>query len=98
MAQQYPPNENLITASDTTPCPGQDVTVTAQTFTPGSAVTVKLGDTTVGTPTADANGKGSLGVTIPAGQARGAVQFPATGPGNDASLTVNAAVEIVACN
>ena len=33
MAQQYPPNENLITVSDTTPCPGQSVTITAQTFT-----------------------------------------------------------------
>jgi LPXTG-motif cell wall-anchored protein len=100
MAQQYPPSENLITVSDTSPCPGQDVTVTAQTFAPGGAVTVKLGDTVVGTPTADADGKVSLGVTIPAGQALAPVQVSATGPGTDDTpqLTVNAAVEIVACN
>jgi LPXTG-motif cell wall-anchored protein len=100
MAQQYPPNENLVTVSDTTPCPGQAVTVTAQTFAAGGAVTVKLGDTVVGTPTADASGKVSLQVTIPAGQAQGTVQVSATGPGADdqPQLTVNAAVEIVACN
>ena len=34
MAQQYPPNENLITVSDTTPCPGQSVTITAKGFFP----------------------------------------------------------------
>ena len=100
MAQQYPPTENLITVSDTTPCPGQAVTVTAQTFAPGGAVTVKLGGTVVGTPTADAAGKVSLQVTIPAGQAQGAVQVSATGPGTDDTpqLTVNADVEVVACN
>jgi LPXTG-motif cell wall-anchored protein len=100
MAQQYPPNENLITVSDTTPCPGQSVTITAQTFTAGGAVTVKIGGAVVGTPTADANGKVSLDATIPAGQAQGAVQVTATGPaGADTpTLTVNAAVDIVACN
>ena len=98
-AQQYPPGQNLITVSDTTPCPGQSVTVNAQTFAAGAAVTVKLGDTVVGTPAADASGKVSLEVTIPAGQAQGPVQVSATGPGADnATVTVNAAVDIVACN
>jgi LPXTG-motif cell wall-anchored protein len=98
-AQQYPPADNLVTVSDTTPCPGQAVTVSAQTFAPGTGVTVKLGDTVVGTPTADANGKVSLQVTIPAGQAQGPVQVSATGTGSDdASLTVNASVNVVACN
>jgi len=99
MAQQYPPTENLVTVSDTAPCPGDAVTVTAQTFAPGTTVTVKLGDTVVGTPAADASGKVSLQVTIPAGQAQGAVQVSATGTGgDDASLTVNASVNVVACN
>jgi LPXTG-motif cell wall-anchored protein len=100
VAQQYPPGENLITVSDTTPCPGQAVTIAAQTFAAGGAVTVKLGDTVVGTPTADADGKVSVEATVPAGQAQGAVQVSATGPGTDdePSLTVNAAVEVVACN
>jgi LPXTG-motif cell wall-anchored protein len=100
MAQQYPPSENLITVSDSTPCPGQAVTVAAQTFAAGGAVTVKLGDAVVGTPTADANGKISLEVTVPAGQAQGAVAVTATGPGTDDApqLTVTASVDVVACN
>lgn len=97
-AQQYPPAENLITVGDTTPCPGQAVEVSAQTFTPGAGVTVKLGDAVVGTPTADADGKVSLEVTVPAGQAEGALDVSATGPGTDGELTVNAAVSVVACN
>jgi trimeric autotransporter adhesin len=100
MAQQYPPNENLLTVSDTTPCPGQSVTITAQTFAPGGAVTVKIGDAVVGTPTADADGKISIDAAIPAGQAQGAVQVTATGPGgaDTPELVVNAAVDVVACN
>jgi LPXTG-motif cell wall-anchored protein len=98
-AQQYPPGQNLITVSDTTPCPGQSVTVSAQTFAAGATVTVKLGDTVVGTPAADASGKVSLEVTIPAGQVQGPVQVSATGPGaENATVTVNAAVDVVACN
>jgi LPXTG-motif cell wall-anchored protein len=100
MAQQYPPSENLITVSDSTPCPGQAVTVAAQTFAAGGAVTVKLGEAVVGTPTADASGKVSLRVTVPAGQAQGAVTVTATGPGTDDApqLTVTASVDVVACN
>jgi LPXTG-motif cell wall-anchored protein len=98
-AQQYPPAENMMTASDTRPCPGQAVTVSAKTFAAGAAVTVKLGDAVVGTPTADANGTVSLEVTIPAGQALGPAQISATGPGGgDKTITVSAAVNVVACN
>jgi LPXTG-motif cell wall-anchored protein len=99
-AQQYPPGDNLITVSDTSPCPGQSVTISAQTFAAGGAVTVKIGDAVVGTPTADASGKVSVEATIPAGQQQGPVQVSATGPGADDSpqLTVNAAVDVVACN
>jgi LPXTG-motif cell wall-anchored protein len=99
-AQQYPPNENLITVSNTTPCPGQSVTIAAQTFTPGGAVTVKLGDSVVGTPTADASGKISLQATVPSSQKLGTVTVTATGPGSDdqPSLTVTASIDVTACN
>jgi LPXTG-motif cell wall-anchored protein len=98
MAQQYPPGENLITVSDTAPCPGDAVSVSAKTFQAGAAVTVKLGDTVVGTPAAGANGVVELEITIPAGQAQGAVAVTATGPGADGAVSLTASVDVTACN
>jgi LPXTG-motif cell wall-anchored protein len=98
MAQQYPPGENLITVSDTAPCPGDAVSVSAKTFQAGGAVTVKLDDSVVGTPTADANGVVELRITIPAGQAQGAVAITATGPGADGEVALTASVDVTACN
>jgi LPXTG-motif cell wall-anchored protein len=98
MAQQYPPGENLITVSDTAPCPGDAVLVSAKTFQAGAAVTVKLGDTVVGTPAAGANGVVELGISIPAGQAQGAVAVTATGPGAGGEVALTASVDVTACN
>ena len=41
-AQQYPPAQNSLTVSDTTPTPGQTIDITAQTFVSGSTVTLTL--------------------------------------------------------
>ncbi len=57
-AQQYPPAVNSLTVSDTTPCPGQTITIEGRTFAPGSTATVVLtsGPVTLGSATADAAG------------------------------------------
>lgn len=102
-AQQYPPDENIITVSDTSPCPGQTVTVTAQAFFAGSTVDFRLNgqDPAVAHGTADANGKVTVELTIPAGQAQGPLEIKAQGSefGNERGyLELNAAVDVAACN
>lgn len=98
-AQQYPPNVNSVTISDTTPCPGDAVTisgtVTATDFEPGSTVVVTLdGGTQLGTPTVGADGTFSLGVTIPA-DLEGEHTIQATGTGSGVTLT--ASFEVNSC-
>ena len=44
-AQQYPPTNNSVTVDDVTPQPCQSVTVTASTYTAGSAVGFTLAST-----------------------------------------------------
>ena len=69
-AQQYPPAVNSLTISDTTPCPGQTITIGGRTFAPGSTVNFVLtsGPVTLGSATADAVGVIALQSTIPAAQ------------------------------
>src|ERR687898_169530 len=64
-AQQYPPAENSLIISDTTPTPGQTISIQAKTFTADSEVTVTLDSAHLGTATADAGGVAGLSATIP---------------------------------
>lgn len=98
-AEGYPPGDNLITVSDTTPCPGDTVTVTAQTFIPGSPVEVSFDTTHLGSPAANADGVVTLEATIPEGTPLGAHIFTALGSGvEEADLHLTANVEVVSCD
>lgn len=95
-AQQYPPEERTISASDTTPCPGGATTITGTGFEPGTVVTLTLDDTTsLGTPTAGEDGTISIEVVIPTTTATGTHTIKATGTGIDAAIT--ATINVVAC-
>jgi hypothetical protein len=98
----YPPEDNIITVSDATPCPGKAFTVEAKSFQPGSTVTVTLlPNAVLGTPTADENGVVTLDVTLSATQALGKQTIQAsgtTGEGDDEDvLTLTSTVEVVNC-
>jgi hypothetical protein len=96
-AQQYPPTQKSITASDTTPCPGGATTITGQGFEAGTAVTLTLdGSTSLGNPTAGADGAFSIGVTIPSSTATGSHTVTATGTGAD-TASVTATLNVVSC-
>ena len=95
-AQQYPPAVNSLTVSDTTPTPGQTISIEGCTFAAGSTTTVALTTVpvTLGTPTADAAGVIRLDGTIPADITLGSHTLTATGPAPDGttlslSLTLN---------
>jgi hypothetical protein len=98
----YPPQNNILTVSDTTPCPGQSFTVTAQKFQPGTPVTVTLlPNAVLGTPTAGDDGTVSLNVTLSATQAQGAQTIQAQGAGVDEVgqvLTLTGTIKVESCN
>jgi LPXTG-motif cell wall-anchored protein len=96
-AQQYPPAVNSLTINDTTPCPGQLVTVQGRTFAPGGTATVVLtsGPVTLGSATADAASAIALQATIPADTPPGAHTITATGPApNGQTLTLSLAIRV----
>ena len=98
-AQQYPPDTNLVTVSDTTPCPGGPATVTAQTFTAGSGVSVTLDGTEVATPTAGTDGKISVDLTIPTTTATGQHVVAASGTGSTGEpMELKVDINVVSCN
>jgi LPXTG-motif cell wall-anchored protein len=97
LAQDYPPAGGGVTASDTTPAPGQTITVTASGFQPASTVTFDLFSAPVrlGTAVADANGTATLTATIPAGTPAGQHHIQASGTGaNGQPRTVSIAITV----
>ena len=97
-AQQYPPAVNSLTVSDTTPSPGQTITIEGRTFAPGSTATVVLNSdpVTLGSATADALGVIALQATIPTDTPLGAHTLVATGPApNGQMLTLSLAIQVV---
>jgi LPXTG-motif cell wall-anchored protein len=98
-AQQYPPEDNLLTVSDTTPCPGGEATVTGQNFVAGTPVTISLDDQVVGTPTAGEDQTVSLTVTIPETTAEGEHLVTAVGQGiEEADLHLTVTIDVVSCD
>lgn len=99
-AQTYPPaGGGPVTVSDTTPTPGQAVTIVASGFQPGTDVTFMLYSQPVnlGTATADAAGTATLQATIPANIAPGTHTIEATGTGTDGlPRTVTLQITVVA--
>ncbi len=97
-AQQYPPGVNSLTCSDTTPTPGQTITIEGRTFAAGGTVTVTFGSApvTLGSPTADEAGAFALQATIPADTPLGAHTITATGPApNGQTLTLSLVCRVV---
>ena len=96
-AQQYPPAVNSLTVSDTTPTPGQTVTLVGRTFAPGAAVTATLTSEPVGlaTAAADPSGVVTMQATIPASTSLGLHTITAAGQapdGSELSVSVNITV------
>lgn len=96
-AQQYPPSNNFLTIDDSTPTPGQGVTIGSGTYIPGSTVEISLSSTpvTLGTPTAADNGEVSLATTIPADTTLGTHTITATGTTEAGPLTQSITIEVV---
>jgi 5'-nucleotidase len=97
-AQQYPPAINSLTVSDTTPTPGQTITIEARTCEPGSTVTFSLSSVPVTLASAIADGAGvaTVQATIPTDTPLGAHTITATCPAPDGStLTVSLAITVV---
>jgi len=95
-AQQYPPAVNSLTCSDTTPTPGQTITIEGRTFAPGSTATVTLDSVALGSATANADGVIALQATIPADTPLGAHTFVATGQApNGQTLTLSLVCQVV---
>ena len=65
-AQQYPPAVNSLTVSDTTPTPGQTISIEGRTFAAGSTTTVALTPVpvTLGSHTLTATGPAPDGTTL----------------------------------
>ncbi len=102
-AQQYPPAVNSLTISDSTPTPGETVTLIGRTFAGGSTVTVTLFSEPVvlGSATADAAGVMALQATIPQNTPLGSHTITADGTapdGSPLSLSVSLTVVPAAAN
>jgi len=97
-AQQYPPAVNSLTISDTTPTPGQTISIEGRTFATGSTATVTLFSDPVvlGSAIADAAGVFALQATIPADTPLGAHTITAQGTAPDGSpLSLSVSLTVV---
>lgn len=97
-AQQYPPAVNSLTVSDTTPTPGQTITIEGRTYAEGASMTITMTSDPVvlGSAAADAAGVATLQATIPADTALGSHTITAVGQAPDGSeLTQSLAIEVV---
>jgi LPXTG-motif cell wall-anchored protein len=98
-ADQYPPDDNALTVSDASPCPGDAVTITAKAYSGSGAVTVTLDQTILGTPTPTADGTATLDATLPEGTSHGSHTITSTGMGLDGEqLSLSSTIEVVSCD
>jgi hypothetical protein len=98
-AEQYPPDDNVLTVSDTSPCPGDSITVTAKSYSGSRAVTVTLDQTILGTPTPSADGTVTLDAVIAEGTTEGTHTITAVGNGlDDEELRLSSSIEVVSCD
>lgn len=93
-AQQYPPAVNSLTVSDTTPSPGQTITIQGRTFAAGATVTITLASDPVVIASGSADDAGVVTVegTIPTDTTLGTHTITAAGDdpeGDPLSLTVS---------
>ena len=100
-AQQYPPAVNSLTVSDTTPTPGQTISIEGRTFAEGATVTVTLASdpVVIGSAAADASGVVTLQATIPTDTTLGQHTITAVGQAPDGSeLSVSVSITVVAAD
>jgi LPXTG-motif cell wall-anchored protein len=100
-AQQYPPAVNSLTVSDTTPTPGQTISIEGRTFAEGATVTVTLASdpVVIGSAAADPSGVVTLDATIPAATPLGQHTITAVGQASDGSeLSVSVSITVVAAD
>jgi hypothetical protein len=97
-AQQYPPAANFLTVSDTTPTPGQTITITSGTYLAGTTVTITFFSQPVnlGSGIASAVGTVSVQGTIPADTPLGQHTVQASGQTAAGPLTQSVSVTVVA--
>jgi LPXTG-motif cell wall-anchored protein len=96
-AQQYPPAPNFLTIDDSTPTPGQTVTIESGVYIPGSTVEVVLTSVpvTLGTASAADNGEVSLQATIPADAAPGTHTITASGTTEGGPIVQSITITVV---
>ena len=96
VAQQYPPAENLLTLSDTTLVGGQPVTITAGSFLEGATVSFSFASdpVTLGSATANADGRATLTASIPGNASPGQHTITASGDSVDGPLLVSSTVTV----
>lgn len=85
MAQQYPPSESTLSVSDTTLAPGEEVTIGADGYAAGTAVTntFESEPVTIGRVQASSAGAFTTKVRIPADASPGKHTLKATGLNSD---------------
>lgn len=97
MAQQYPPSESTLLVSDATLGPGDEVTIGADGYAAGTAVTITFESepVTIGRVQANSAGAFTTKVRIPADASPGKHTIKVTGLGPDGNMRVaSAAVTI----
>jgi hypothetical protein len=97
LAQDYPTGGTGATASDTTPAPGQSITLRGTGFQTGSTETFDLFSAPVrlGTAVADSTGTATLTATIPASTPAGSHHVEISGTGsNGQPRTVSVALTV----
>jgi hypothetical protein len=98
VAQQYPPEPNLVMLSDTNVVSGQSVTITAGSFLEGATVsfTFESDPVALGTATAESDGVATLTALIPTNASPGQHTITASGDSVNGPLVVSATLTVSA--
>jgi len=96
VAQQYPPEADLVTVTDTSLVSGQTFTVSARTFLEGAPVSFVFTSDPValGSVTADASGVATLTARVPSSASPGQHTITASGNSATGPLVVSVTVTV----
>lgn len=88
-------DDDTVTTSDSTPAPGQSITLSAKTFVGPVTFTLFSAPVVLGTVNANSAGVATITATIPADTTPGSHRIEATGTGVDGQpLTVTTAITV----
>jgi hypothetical protein len=99
LAQGYPPSSETLSVSTSVAVPGEPITVSGSGYAPGTTVTITFESTprVIGVLQADASGRFTAQVVVPADATPGMHTIRATGLGDDGSTrVVSAAIMVMA--